>query len=167
MAMYKISGGPSKHDLSVRFFTKVDGQRLPITFKISDFPKGQDEIEVVINRLTWEDGSGEGWCFEGYAPKHPFNLVHGYFSTRSREGWLVNEKIRTITFEEAVKIAISGDFYVKDTGSTELMHFLRTYTNRLSDFVCAVQEAYDYSPNDRRTPVMVLAKVIGQAFKPR
>ncbi len=100
MTRYQILNAPSKWTLSVSFFDKADpakiGGRRPVTFEIkgSLCPKGA-RIEVVINQLSWEDGSGESWLFEGYAltgmdgakmrrqPK-----VKGWFATTDRKGWI-------------------------------------------------------------------------------
>lgn len=86
-----IVGGPSKFDLMIAFFDKIGEHRRPVKLKIG----GPDyitiiEVPVVINTLTWEDGSGNNWYFEGYASDGPFqglNLV-GYFNSNRREGWI-------------------------------------------------------------------------------
>ena len=96
MTRYQILNAPSKWTLSVAFFDKVNGERRPVTFKVNGplCPQGA-EIGVVINQLSWEDGSSESWCFEGFAvtgmdggrmrfqPK-----VKGYFCTLDRKGWI-------------------------------------------------------------------------------
>jgi hypothetical protein len=86
-----IIGGPSKFDLMIAFFDKNGKHRRPVRFKIKgpDFP-GEIEVPVVINALTWEDGSGNNWLFEGYSSDGPFqglNVV-GFFNLNRREGWI-------------------------------------------------------------------------------
>ncbi len=83
-----ISGGPSKFDLMLSLLdgSNAAGTRRRVSFMVDDI----GEIEVVVNRLSREDGSGESWNFEGFAqtfgPSYSYDKVEGYFSTRSRRG---------------------------------------------------------------------------------
>jgi hypothetical protein len=51
-------------------------------------------IEVVINQISWEDGSGESWTFTGYCttdvgqPSNEAVDVNGWFRTSDRKGWI-------------------------------------------------------------------------------
>jgi len=91
----KILNGPSKWSLSVAFFDLVNGKRRPVTFTVSgpDFNADEQEFEVVINSIQWEDGSGESWIFSGHALIHGQNRVSGWFETTTRKGWLVFEML--------------------------------------------------------------------------
>ena len=100
MTRYKILNAPSKHDLDVAFFNKFKGERMTVTFEIQGplCPKNA-KIEVVINRLSWEDGSSESWCFEGYAVTGMDGAkmrrqpnVEGWFRTTDRKGWIDLDK---------------------------------------------------------------------------
>jgi hypothetical protein len=98
-----ITAAPSKFDLCFAFFGGKYPHRLPVRFTIK-IPNLHEEekIDVIINQLTWEDGSGESWCFEGYVTcqEHiPSSLpefkarsfvvhVKGYFKTTDRKGWV-------------------------------------------------------------------------------
>jgi hypothetical protein len=93
--MNSILNAPSKWDLAVAFFSKVEkGCHRTVTFTVygPDFPGGTCDIEVGINSLKWEDGSGESWLFEGFIKKNnPINLdlkVKGWFRTSDRKGWI-------------------------------------------------------------------------------
>jgi len=84
-----IANAPSKWELSVKFFDGGGGQRRPVEFTVNGkFFNGEDRlVEVVINRLSWEDGSGESWCFEGYIVGMNLNVT-GWFRTTNRKGWM-------------------------------------------------------------------------------
>jgi len=89
---YVIIRGPSKFDLSTAFFDKYEGKRRPVKFGVKDTSGTQTEpeeveLEVFINLLQWEDGSGESWCFKGWLfGSHP--SVSGYFRTDRRTGFV-------------------------------------------------------------------------------
>lgn len=91
-----IHRAPAKFDLSVAFFT-----RGPATFTVSgkDFPNGEQQIEIILNELGHEDGSGNSFCFEGHTKSNIPNkdtsggsFVRGWFRTSNGEGWLSFER---------------------------------------------------------------------------
>ena len=100
MTRNSIINAPSKFDLSIAFFDRPNpeqlGGRRSVNFTIQgpSCSNGQQQIEVVINRISWEDGSGESWCFEGYCktnigqPKNRTTKVKGWFRTSDRKGWI-------------------------------------------------------------------------------
>jgi hypothetical protein len=98
MAHYKIKKGPSKLELMIGFFHKFKLERNPVEFGVSlhEENKFTIPIDVVVNKLEWEDGSGESWNFDGYAlfytdasgNKPTRAKVSGHFRTGSRIGWL-------------------------------------------------------------------------------
>jgi hypothetical protein len=100
MTRNNIINAPSKFDISTTFFDRPNpeklGGRRSVNFTIQgpSCSNGQQQIEVVINRISWEDGSGESWCFEGYCktsvgqPKNWTAKVKGWFRTSDRKGWL-------------------------------------------------------------------------------
>jgi hypothetical protein len=165
MTRYNITGAPSKHDLNVRFFNKIDGNRLAVKFDIEGKHRGVDFIKVVINAVSWEDGSGESWCFEGYVPGVGYDRVNGYFCTLDRKGWICLEKTADITLKEAVAIASSNGFILNGTRSAEILKFLYRYPGQIAEFALNVQDSYSVS--DRRTPILVLSYVIEEALKLR
>ena len=83
-----IVSAPSKWELSVAFFDRIGGHRRPISFQLKgeDFPHSA-VVEVVINSLSWEDGSGESWCFKGYCANGG-QRVRGWFTTNYRQRWI-------------------------------------------------------------------------------
>lgn len=100
MTRNNIVNAPSKFDLSIAFFDRPNpeklGGRRSVNFTINgpSCSNGQIQIEVVINRISWEDGSGESWCFEGYCktnvgqPQNWAANVQGWFRTSDRKGWI-------------------------------------------------------------------------------
>lgn len=100
MTRYKIVNAPSKFDLCITFFDRPNPEKLDcrrtVNFTIQgpSFPSGRLRIAVVINAISWEDGSGESWCFEGYCntnvgqPKNWTAKVKGWFRTSDRKGWI-------------------------------------------------------------------------------
>lgn len=98
MTSYKIVNAPSKFDLSIAFFDRPNSEKLggrrSVSFTVQrlNSSNGQQQIEVVINGISWEDGSGESWCFEGYCltdvgqPKDWTVKVKGWFRTSDRKG---------------------------------------------------------------------------------
>lgn len=98
MTQYKIINAPSKLDVIVAFFDKPNNGtgRRSVFFTTEDSVdlKGNQQIEVVINEISWEDGSGESWCFEGYCktdvgqPQNWIVKVKGWFRTSDRKGWI-------------------------------------------------------------------------------
>lgn len=96
-----IVNSPSKWALSVAFFDKLPAEggkspqrrKLQFTIKGKSCPLGQI-VDVVIDALRWEDGSGESWCFEGYlecripSAAMSSSKVRGWFKTTDRQGWI-------------------------------------------------------------------------------
>jgi hypothetical protein len=92
--------GPSKFDLCFAFFDRPNpektGGRRSVSFTIRDpsHPSGRQQIEVVINGISWEDSSGESWNFSGYCltdvgqPQNWTAKVRGWFRTSDRQGWI-------------------------------------------------------------------------------
>ena len=90
---YKITGSPSKYELSVAFFDFLPGNhRRPVKFKVENImTTDHTEIEVVINSIQWEDGSANSWAFEGYVINPPEGFpkdVKGWFRTTNRQGYI-------------------------------------------------------------------------------
>lgn len=89
-----ITDGPSKFDLMLAFFDKPKGQhrrRVTITVYGPDFIH-TEEVELVINSLQWEDGSGDNFNFTGYLPRAIGCEVSGFLSTQRRKGTLIIKK---------------------------------------------------------------------------
>jgi hypothetical protein len=104
MIQRKIKNGPSKWSLILGFSDKIEGKRRSVRFMVdaSNCPKGlEHEVNVVINQLEWEDGSGESWNFSGYISSHASRVsrlgdrefiisdgdkVFGCYNTESRKG---------------------------------------------------------------------------------
>jgi hypothetical protein len=100
MTRNSIINAPSKFDLSIAFFDRPNPEKLGgrrsvnLTIQGPSCSNGQQQIEVVINGISWEDGSGESWCFEGYCktnvgqPQNWTPKVKGWFRTSDRKGWI-------------------------------------------------------------------------------
>jgi hypothetical protein len=100
MTRNSITNAPSKFDLSIAFFDRPNSEQLggrrSVMFVIQDpcSSNSPKPINVVINSISWEDGSGESWCFEGYCktdigqPKNWTPKVKGWFRTSDRQGWI-------------------------------------------------------------------------------
>jgi hypothetical protein len=97
---YNIINAPSKFDLSVAFFDRPNpeklGGRRSVNFTIEGYScsNKQHQIDIVVNRISWEDGSGESFCFQGYCktnvgqPQNWTAKVEGWFRTSDRKGWI-------------------------------------------------------------------------------
>lgn len=81
---YQIVTGPSKWDLMQALFEGNSDSQKPVIFTV----EGIGNIEVQINDVGREDGSGESWLIKGYERLLGSTLrpVKGYFNTRSRKG---------------------------------------------------------------------------------
>lgn len=92
-----ITQGPSKFDLSIALF-----DRKPVNTRSVELTLGDGRVvQLVINGVEVEDGSGESWIFKGYlrrihprpghepstVPAPPSNCF-GYYRTDTRRGWL-------------------------------------------------------------------------------
>jgi hypothetical protein len=107
MIQRKIENGPSKMSLMFGFFDKLDNRRRTLEFSVEAISEGHQNLgphrlDIVINELQWEDGSGENWNFNGYVAGHTFNFldkelmgevlsprvikVNGFYSTATRKG---------------------------------------------------------------------------------
>jgi hypothetical protein len=96
---FSLVNGPSKFDLMAALFVGSSGSNghSPVTFTTED----EQEIEVYINKVGREDGSGESWIFEGFISKvnkvpvkfapGDSNNVTGWFRTSNRRGWFEYE----------------------------------------------------------------------------
>ena len=94
-----ISGKLSKFDLMVSLFDSNSENRRTVAFQ-AVVPYGQSgslninqEIQVRMEGIEREDGSGENWNFHGYQQttvegKPKFEKVKGFFSTRTQTGWI-------------------------------------------------------------------------------
>lgn len=100
IALIAISDGPSKWDLMLGLFDNTASSPRQVTFRLDASPREQSElgaswlaelpmtIEVSLNSLQREDGSGESWNFQGHV-RHLGVYVgeaDGYFSTKHRRG---------------------------------------------------------------------------------
>ncbi len=84
---YNIVGGPSKFDLIIAFADRVNGHRRSVEFRYNDGAMN-GSAQIVINTLSWEDGSGENWLFKGYLVNDGNRAkMHGYFDSERRRGW--------------------------------------------------------------------------------
>ncbi len=100
MTRNSIINAPSKFDLSIAFFDRSNPEKLGgrrsvnLTIQGPSCSNGQQQIEVVINGISWEDGSGQSWCFKGYCttnvgqPQNCTAEVKGWFKTSDRKGWI-------------------------------------------------------------------------------
>lgn len=94
MKTFSIRNGPSKYELSIAFFDVIGGHRRPVTFEF--MADGFKQADIVIDKIAWEDGSGQNWIFEGYVIKSTSKdsdfvnsrQINGYFNTNRRTGWL-------------------------------------------------------------------------------
>lgn len=105
---YTIVNAPGKFDLADAFFGKDDDRhhdgRRTVTFEIAPRKAGDEQphfsgVVLVVNSLSWEDGSGDSWIFSGYI--HTLRIpsggnmaianiskANGWFSTKRRVGWI-------------------------------------------------------------------------------
>lgn len=84
----KIIDGPSKWNLMLSLFDGDSLHRRPVFF-FTDAPAPNGlapRVEVYINIIEREDGSGENWNFDGCLKDS--TRVKGFFSTSRRRGWL-------------------------------------------------------------------------------
>ncbi|WKZ26561.1 MAG: hypothetical protein QY304_00450 [Candidatus Paceibacterota bacterium] len=134
MTRNRIINAPSKFDLSIAFFDRPNpeqlGGRRSVTFTIEgpSCPNGQRQIEVVINHISWEDGSGESWCFEGYCktdvgqPQNSTAEVKGWFRTSDRKGW--------INIDASAQSNTSGTAGQGDSGLRNVIDQIATQRNQ-------------------------------------
>ncbi len=105
----KIIKAPSKWDLHLAFFDLIPERsasqetrrtarfdvRGPdfVPFPTDIWPGETYRVDLVIDMLEWEDGSGNSWNFKGHVKMINFvheewNVVQGRFSTTNRTGWI-------------------------------------------------------------------------------
>lgn len=91
MARYDITNGPSKWDLILALSDGDYHHRREISFSlqgISERVVAGFTLQFLINELQREDRSGENWNFRGTVPAFPDDPCHGFFSTKTRKGWI-------------------------------------------------------------------------------
>ena len=81
-----IVKGPGKFDLMVALFDNTFSSPRLVTFTV-DSAGREVELEIVVNSVEREDGSGESWNFRGYLQTKQGDVaVQGYYSTKKRTG---------------------------------------------------------------------------------
>lgn len=91
---YTILHGPTKFDLMMAFFDGDHTCRRRLKFKIekpdnSVLNKIQIIAEAVINKIEWEDGSGNSWNMEGLFQINDTSFKgSAYYSTKKLSGHL-------------------------------------------------------------------------------
>lgn len=94
MARLNITDGPSKWDLILAIFEGDSLHRREVTFTLEDRgttdPNIQwfDQRSFMLNGASREDGSGNNWLIHGYFLGATTVHAHGFYSTRTRDGWL-------------------------------------------------------------------------------
>ena len=95
---YEITAGPSKMDLMLALFDQpvIEGtiRHRTVRFTVESVTDKHrmkvGEVELIVDGVTREDGSGESWNIEGrFAPRpgdHLHPRVKGYYSTYLRKG---------------------------------------------------------------------------------
>lgn len=89
-----IVDGPSKFDLMLALFDGDSSHRRTVAFLLENPEAKQENLQCaslnfVINEVGRGDGSDENWLF---VATYPANVdkgrVRGFFSTRTRKGWV-------------------------------------------------------------------------------
>ena len=95
---YGIVNGPSKWDLMLSLFDDGCGNcdhSRRATFYLDDPSRAMKEIDILVSKVGKESKGGDSWIFEG---SYVLGTVKGFFSTKTRKGWLElecwREKIR-------------------------------------------------------------------------
>lgn len=70
---FTITGGPSKFDLMISLFYGGTHQRMGVHFQLDNPGVSGAEVNVFIDQIQREDGSGESWNISG-EPFYPFLL---------------------------------------------------------------------------------------------
>jgi len=95
MARLNITDGPSKLDFMLALFDG-DYHRRKVEFCFED-PQRQPgdptipSLSFVVNEVSRGDGlwdCDENWLFKGYFPGNDNAPARGFFSTRTRKGWI-------------------------------------------------------------------------------
>lgn len=87
-----IINGPGKFEFIVESFCVNDKKRNEIIFllKKNTGPikfKAPQPMKVIINSISWEDGSGESWLFDGREACGG-GKVGGYYNTSRHTGYI-------------------------------------------------------------------------------
>lgn len=53
------------------------------------WPAGRQQVPLLVNKMEWEDGSGEKFNIHGYLPAHKLCAKGGFYDCRRRKGYLV------------------------------------------------------------------------------
>ena len=87
--IYDIEDGPLKPDLVRSLFEGENGDTNP-RHSVTMTVEGIGQLEMHIEGVDREDGSGESWNFRAYVPSGQTGLdwVQGNYSTLDRKGWL-------------------------------------------------------------------------------
>lgn len=87
-----IKNGPSKFDLMVSLLDGDSTSRKTVEIEYGNRPESpiqiKRKINIRIDSLEREDGSGENWIFKGYQVTEIEGLrrVEGYYALRTRTG---------------------------------------------------------------------------------
>jgi len=104
----QIVSGFSREDLRDTFRKDQRGERIPVVITVrvpADMVEGlvhflpltdlkvesynKIDLRVVLNTVTWEDGSGNSWILKGYIQKPGIKTVFSaYYNTSDRRGML-------------------------------------------------------------------------------
>ena len=97
---FSIVDGPSKFDLMVALFKR--DEEIEFTLRIDE--KKTHKIGFIVNGLSNEDGTREGWLIHGrgFCINFPeLSLSHenwqrfeGYYMPRDRSGWMENVSLK-------------------------------------------------------------------------
>lgn len=79
---FEIIESPTKLALSQAVF-----DRKPLVLKVKVEPKGEGTVEVIINDVTAEDGSGESWTLKGFHYKDNAEFK-AWLRTDENKGWI-------------------------------------------------------------------------------
>jgi hypothetical protein len=88
---YRITGGVSKDRLIAQLFDIGRYKhRATIAFTLTYEHDHDDkfQVEVLVNGMDAEDGSGESWIIRGYIPTTVMKF-EAYFDVRYRKGWII------------------------------------------------------------------------------
>ena len=80
---FQILHGPSKWDLHTSLFPTDMGVSSPLILQttLKTYP-----VNISLNRVMREDGSGESWLFNGVDADNVERVCSGYYSTANRRG---------------------------------------------------------------------------------
>lgn len=99
---HQITGGPSKFDLMLALFDGNSEHRRLVAFRTKEefpgtaLPPAFYQVQVIVNKIEREDGSGENWLVAGEVlanwllPKKPevWMTFRAFYRTIQRQGWL-------------------------------------------------------------------------------